>query len=250
MSGHNKWSTIKHKKARADAARGKLFTKLIREITVSARLGGGDPEGNPRLRSAITAARNANMPTSTIERAIRRGTGEEEGESYEELTYEGYGPNGVAFFVEAMTSNRNRTVAEVRHVFSKYGGNLGTDGSVAWMFELKGYIEVGRDGVDYDALFEAAVEAGASDIVEEDGYYAVYCEFTDLNEVSTALDQAGYKVQTAKGIREPTTLVSVEGDTAATVMRLMEHLDDLDDVQNVYTNADISDEEMARLGAG
>jgi YebC/PmpR family DNA-binding regulatory protein len=249
MSGHNKWSTIKHKKAKVDAARGKLFSKLIREITVAARLGGGDPDGNARLRSAILAARAGNMPVNTIERAIRRGTGEEEGESYEELTYEGYGPAGVAFIVEAMTTNRNRTVQEMRHAFQKYGGNMGSDGSVGWMFETKGYLEVPKDGVSYDALFEAAVEAGATDILDQDAHYAVYCALTDLATVNNALEKAGYAVTTSRPVREPTTTVPVTGDTAATVMRMMEHLDDLDDVQNVYTNADISEDEMARLSA-
>jgi len=249
MSGHNKWSTIKHKKGRADAARGKLFTKLIREITVSAREGGSDADGNARLRSAITAARAGNMPNDTIERAIKRGAGELEGEQYEEVTYEGYGPGGVAFFIEAMTTNRNRTVAEIRHLLSKHGGNLGTDGSVAWMFELRGCVEIPVDQVDEDALFEAAVEAGANDVETLEDRHYVYSEFTDLHTVQVALDAAGYTVAQAKGVRIATSPIQVDGKAAESTLKLMEVLDDQDDVQNVYTNADISDDEMARLSS-
>ncbi len=247
MSGHNKWSTIKHKKGKADAARGKLFTKLIRELTVSTREGGKDPDGNARLRSAVIAARNANMPNDTIDRAIKRGAGEIEGEEYLEVTYEGYGPGGVAFFVEAVTTNRNRTVAEVRHLLNKHGGNLGTDGSVAWMFELRGQIDIPTEGASFDDLFEAAVEAGAADVESDEENHYVYCEFTDLHAVTQALEAAGYNVTSSKGIRVATTPVAVEGKTAESTLKLMEVLDDQDDVQNVYTNADISDEEMARL---
>lgn len=247
MSGHNKWSTIKHKKGRADAARGKLFTKLIRELTVSTRAGGADIEGNPRLRSAVTAARNANMPNDTIERAIKRGSGDLDGESYDEIVYEGYGHSGVAFLVETMTTNRNRTVAEVRHVFTKHGGEMGTSGSVAWMFELKGYIEVPKEAVDFDALFEAAVEAGADDVEEGDESFEVSCEFTDLHEVTKGLEAAGFTTTTAKPIRVATTPLQVEGKVAEHTLKLLGLLDDLDDTQNVWTNAEISEEEMERL---
>lgn len=248
MSGHNKWSTIKHKKGRADAARGKLFTKLIREITVATREGGKDRDGNARLRSAIIAARNANMPNDTIERAITRGAGELDGETYLEVSYEGYGPGGVAFFIEAMTTNRNRTVAEVRHLLSKHGGNLGTDGSVGWMFEQKGSIEVPAEGCDFDALWEAAAEAGAEDVEQGDPHHFVACEFHDLHAVTTALEVSGFDVAQARPVRIAVNTVSVEGKTAESTLKLLEALDDQDDVQNVYINADISDEEMARLG--
>ncbi|MCB9536483.1 MAG: YebC/PmpR family DNA-binding transcriptional regulator [Myxococcales bacterium] len=249
MSGHNKWSTIKHKKGRLDAARGKLFTKLIRELVVSAREGGGDVDGNPRLRAAVLAARGANMPKDTIERAVKRGSGDLDGEQYESVTYEGYGPGGVAFFVEALTSNRNRTVAEVRHAFSKHGGNLGTDGSVAWMFEQKGYLEVPSEGVTFEQIFEAAVEAGAEDVETGDELYSIYCEFTDMHEVANTLQAAGFEVSSLKSVRLPTNTIDVEGDLADSTMRLMDFIDDLDDVQNVYNNAEISDEEMERLSS-
>jgi YebC/PmpR family DNA-binding regulatory protein len=249
MSGHNKWSTIKHKKGRLDAARGKLFTKLIRELVVSAREGGGDADGNPRLRAAVLAARGANMPKDTIERAVKRGSGDLDGEQYESVTYEGYGPGGVAFFVEALTSNRNRTVAEVRHAFSKHGGNLGTDGSVAWMFEQKGYLEVPSEGVTFEQIFEAAVEAGAEDVETGDELYSIYCEFTDMHEVANNLQAAGFEVSSLKSVRLPTNTIDVEGDLADSTMRLMDFIDDLDDVQNVYNNAEISDEEMERLSS-
>jgi len=248
MSGHNKWSTIKHKKGRADAPRRKLFTKQNREITLPTPAGGSDPDGNPRLRSAVIAARNGNMPNDTIDRAIKRGAGELEGETYLEVTYEGYGPGGVAFFIEAMTTNRNRTVAEVRHVLSKHGGNLGTDGSVAWMFEQQGSIEVPADGCEYEALWEAAVEAGAADVERGDPHHFVTCEFHDLHAVTQALEAANFNVAQAKPVRVATTTLAVEGRAAESTLKLMEVLDDQDDVQNVYTNADISDEEMARLG--
>ncbi|MCB9547209.1 MAG: YebC/PmpR family DNA-binding transcriptional regulator [Myxococcales bacterium] len=246
MSGHNKWSTIKHKKGKADAARGKLFTKLIREIQIAAREGGKDADGNARLRAAILAARGSNMPKDTIERAILRGAGELEGEEFEEITYEGYGTGGVAFFVEVLTTNRNRAVAEVRHKFTKAGGNLGTDGSVAWMFERKGLVEIDAEGVDFDELFLAAAEAGAED-VERGEPHAVYCDFSLTNAVSIALEQAGFSVLSAKPTMVPTTPMDVEGDLALSTFKLMTALDDLDDVQNVYTNANISDEEMERL---
>lgn len=247
MSGHNKWSTIKHKKAKADAARGKLFTKLIRELVVATKEGGKDPDGNHRLRAAITAARNANMPNDTVDRAIKRGAGELEGVNYEEVTYEGYGPGGVAFFIETTTDNRNRTVAEIRHLLSKRGGNLGTDGSVGWMFDRKGLVEVKKGDHDFDAIFEAALEAGAEDVEAGDETFLIYCAFTDLHEVSGALEAAGFDLAETKPVRLPTTTVAVEGSTAETTLAIMELLDEHDDVANVFTNADISDAEMERL---
>ena len=251
MSGHNKWSTIKHKKGRTDAIRGKLFTRLIREIVVASREGGSDPDGNPRLRAAINTARGANMPKDKIERAIARGAGELDGEDYVESTYEGYGPGGVAFMVETMTDNKNRTVSEVRHAFNKNGGNMGTDGSVAWMFESKGLIEV-SPRVDFAALFDAAAEAGAEDVqrgeideddAEGDSPHCVYCDFVDLNAVATALG-ATYDLLTAKPTRIATTPMAVTGKVVEQALRMYEALDGLDDVQNVYMTAEISDEDM------
>ncbi len=249
MSGHNKWSTIKHKKARADAARGKLYTKLIREIVVATREGGKDADGNPRLRAAIITARNANMPNDTVDRAIKRGAGEIEGASYEEVTYEGFGPGGVAFFIEATTDNRNRTVAEIRHLFAKRGGNLGNDGSVAWMFDRKGLVQINRGDHKFEAIFEAALEAGAADVEQADEHYEVYTEFTDLHEVAGALEAAGFEISESKPVRIATTDVAVEGDLAEKTLAIMELLEEHDDVSEVFTNADISDEEMERLSA-
>lgn len=249
MSGHNKWSTIKHKKAKADAARGKLFTRLIRELVVSTREGGKDPDGNARLRSAINAARNANMPNDTVDRAIKRGAGELEGATYEEVTYEGYGPGGVAFFIETTTDNRNRTVAELRHLLSKRGGNLGTDGSVAWMFERKGLVEVKKGEHKFEAIFEAALEAGAADVEIGEDIFEVYTEFTDLHGVSDALEKAGFEINESKPVRIPDTPMAIDGQVAEQTLAIMELLDEHDDVSNVFTNADISDEEMERLSA-
>lgn len=255
MSGHNKWSTIKHKKGRTDAIRGKLFTRLIREIVVAAREGGSDPDGNPRLRAAINTARGSNMPKDKIERAIARGAGELEGEDYVEATYEGYGPGGVAYFVETMTDNKNRTVSEVRHAFAKNGGNMGTDGSVAWMFESKGLIEV-SPRVDFDALFDAAAEAGAEDVqrgeideddAENDSPHCVFCDFVDLKAVSTALSEK-YDLMSAKPTRVVTTPMAIAGKDAEKALRMYEALDGLDDVQNVYMTAEISDEDMEAFG--
>lgn len=249
MAGHSKWANIKHKKAKTDAKRGKIFTRLIREITVAARLGGGVPDDNPRLRLAVDKALGANMPKDTIERAIQRGAGGLDGDNVEELTYEGYGPGGVAILVEVMTDNRNRTVAEIRHLLSKRGGNLGTDGSVGWMFDRKGLVEVKKGEHDFDAIFEAALEAGAEDVEPGDETFSIYCAFTDLHEVSSALEGAGFDLAETKPVRLPTTTVSVEGSTAETTLAIMELLDEHDDVANVFTNADISDEEMERLSA-
>lgn len=256
MSGHNKWSTIKHKKGRADAARGKLFTRLIREIVVATREGGKDADFNPRLRAAINTASGSNMPKDTIERAILRGAGELEGAEYVESTYEGYGPGGVAFFLETMTDNKNRTVAEVRHAFAKNGGNLGTDGSVAWMFERKGLIQI-SPRIAFETLFEAAVEAGAEDVErgvvdpddpEDDVPHNVYCEFTDLNAVATELGKQ-FDLVSAKPTRITTNPMDVAGKLAAQTMRLYEVLDELDDVQDIYMNAVIDDDELEALSS-
>lgn len=249
MSGHSKWSTIKHKKAKADAARGKLYTKLIRELVVATREGGKDVDGNSRLRAAILTARTANMPNDTVERAIKRGSGELEGAHYEEVTYEGFGPGGVAFFIEATTDNRNRTVAEIRNLFGKRGGNLGTDGSVAWMFERKGLIRIEKGDIDFDGLFEAALDAGAADVDADDAHFSVYTDFTDLHGVARKLEEAGFEIAESKPVRISTTDVAVEGDVAERTLAIMELLEELDDVSEVFTNADISEEEMERLSA-
>jgi len=247
MSGHSKWSTIKHKKAREDAKRGKAFTKLIREITVSAREGGGDPEGNPRLRAAVQAAKAANMPSDNIKRAIQRGTGELPGVTYEEVSYEGYGPSGVAMMLEVLTDNRNRTAAEVRHLFSKNGGNLGENGCVAWLFTRKGQILVSRSAApDEDALLEAALEAGADDLESDDAeYFRITTAPDELHQVKSALEEAGITVESAEFDMEPSTTVRLEGKQALQMIRLMEAFDDNDDVQNVWANFDIDDEVLA-----
>ncbi len=249
MAGHSKWSQIKHKKSAQDAKRGKLFTKLIREIMVAARMGGGDPAGNPRLRAAIDAAKNANMPKDNIERAIKKGTGELEGVSYEEIIYEGYGPSGVAILVQAMTDNRQRTVADLRHIFSKHGGSLGEPGSVAWMFEKKGLILVSKDMVDEDTLMEATLEAGAEDIVDQDDTWAVYTDPQTLEGVKDAIKNAKIDYIEAKvEMAAQNTVEIADKHTAEKVLRLMDALDDNDDVQNVYANFDIPDSVLQAIG--
>jgi len=248
MAGHSKWANIKHRKERQDAKKGKIFTKLIRELTVAARQGGGVPADNPRLRLAVDKALTANMTRDTIDRAIARGVGSSDGDNVEELTYEGYAPSGVAIIVEAMTDNRNRTAAEVRHAFSKCGGNLGTDGSVAYMFERKGQISF-APGVNEDALMEAALEAGADDVVSnDDGSIDVYTAFGDFISVNEALIAAGFKAEDAEVTMVPSTTAELDLETAQKVLKLIDMLEDLDDVQNVYSNADIPDEVMAQLG--
>ena len=249
MSGHNKWSTIKHKKAREDAKRGKIFTKIIREITVAAREGGGDPESNPRLRAAVQAAKSANMPADNIKRAIQRGTGELPGVSYEGVTYEGYGPGGVAVLLEVMTDNRNRTTAEVRHLFAKHGGNLGENGCVSWIFTRKGVILVPRaDGVDEDALMEAALEAGAEDLDASDPeFFRIVTAPDELHTVKDQVEAAGFPVEAAEFEMEPSTQVRLEGKKAEQMLKLMTAFDDHDDVQNVWANFDIDDELMDRM---
>ena len=248
MAGHSKWANIQHRKKAQDAKRGKLFTKLIREITVAARMGGGDPEANPRLRAAVDKALAGNMTKDTIERAIKRGSGDTDGDNYEEVRYEGYGPNGVAVMVDCLTDNRNRTVSEVRHAFTKSGGNLGTDGSVAYLFTKTGVISF-APGADEDAIMEAALEAGAEDVVSnDDGSIDVTTAPEDFMDVKDALTAAGLESVNAEVTMNPSTTVDLGLDDAQKVMRLIDMLEDLDDVQNVYTNADFSDEVMAQLG--
>ncbi|MGY3922246.1 YebC/PmpR family DNA-binding transcriptional regulator [Aeromonas jandaei] len=246
MAGHSKWANIKHRKAAQDAKRGKIFTKLIREITTSARLGDADPANNPRLRAAVTAALTNNMTRDTINRAIQRGAGGGDGEQLETIVYEGYGPAGSAVMVECLTDNRNRTVAEVRHAFSKCGGNLGTDGSVAYLFSKKGLLTF--VGVDEDALMDAALEAGADDVVtEEDGTIEVYTTPNDFGSVLDGLEAAGFKAQSAEVTMIPSTEAELDAETAPKLMRLIDMLEDLDDVQEVYHNGSISDEVAATL---
>ena len=246
MSGHNKWSTIRHKKGAADAKRGKIFTKIIKEITVAARLGGGDPDGNPRLRTIIDKAKAENMPKDNIERAIKKGTGELEGVNYEEIVYEGYGPGGVAVLVESMTDNRNRTVSEVRSIFTKCNGNMGESGCVSWMFDKKGLIIFSKS-VDFDKLFETALEAGAEDVADEEEQYEVLTDQSMFIEVRDALSRAGFVFESAEVTMIPQTMVKLDGKNAENMLKLMERLEDNDDVQNVYANFDISAEEMERL---
>ena len=242
MSGHSKWSSIKHKKAATDAKRGKVFTKVIKEITVAARMGGGDIETNPRLRSAVQAGKAENMPKDNIERAIKKGTGELEGVSYEEIIYEGYGPGGAAVLVESLTDNKNRTVADIRSIFGKNGGNLGENGCVAWMFDKKGYIVVESSAVDEDTLMETALEAGAEDIREDDSNYEVITEPGDFEAIKEAIDTASISYIDAEVTMLPQNTTNLAGKEAEQMMRLMEMLEDCDDVQKVYTNADIPED--------
>lgn len=247
MSGHSKWSTIKHKKGAADAKRGKVFTKLIKEITVSARTGGGDPSSNPRLRTAILDAKSENMPKDNIERAIKKGTGALEGVNYEESTYEGYGPGGAAVIVESLTDNKNRAVAEIRHIFAKSGGNLGENGCVAWMFSKKGYMSVEKKAVTEERLMEIALEAGAEDIREDEDGFEVITAPHDFEQVKQALEKAKIPFGNAEVTLLPQSTLNLEGKEAEQMIKLMENLEDCDDVQKVYTNADISDDVMSRL---
>jgi len=249
MSGHNKWSSIKHKKAREDAKRGAIFTKLIKEITIAAKVGGGNPENNPRLRMAIEKAKEANMPKQNIEKAIKKGTGELPGVAYEDVVYEGYGPGGVAMIIEATTDNRQRTTASVRHILSKFGGSLGETGCVSWMFNYVGYMTFDKENTDEEALFEAALEAGAEDVKEneEDGVYEVITDPKEFMSVKETLESKGFKPQTAELTRIPQTTVKLEGDKAISMLKLMEALEDDDDVSNVYANFDIADEIMEKF---
>jgi YebC/PmpR family DNA-binding regulatory protein len=247
MSGHSKWATIKRKKGAVDAKRGKIFTKIIRELATAARLGGGDPAGNPRLRLVMDKARAANMPKDNIERAIKKGTGEGSEAQYEEVAYEGYGPGGVAILIETLTDNRNRTVGEVRHALTKHGGNLGATGCVSFLFEKKGILSFDRGGIDGDALLEAALEAGAEDVVEGESAIEVKTAPADFEKVRDALAQAKFVPADAEITMQPGSTTKLEGADAQQMLKLAEALEDLDDVQNVYANFDISEEEMAKL---
>lgn len=247
MAGHSKWSQIKRKKAVTDQKRAAAWTKIIREITVAARLGGGDPDANPRLRLAVDSAKAANMPNDNVERAIKKGTGDLEGVNYEEITYEAYGPGGVAIFIDSLTDNPNRTVADIRHALSRNGGNLGTSGSVAWMFDRKGQIVVDAARYDEAAVLEAALEGGAEDMeVEEDGY-TIVTDITTFNDVQDALKTAGIEWESAELAMVPQTTLQVEGKEAEKLLKLLDALEDLDDVQKVFTNADVDEESLAAL---
>jgi YebC/PmpR family DNA-binding regulatory protein len=247
MAGHSKWHNIQHRKGAQDAKRGKLFTKLIREITVAARAGGGDPAANPRLRAAIDKALSNNMTRDTIDRAVKRGSGELDAENFEEVVYEGYGPNGVAVLVECLTDNRNRTVAEVRHAFNKLGGNLGTNGSVAYLFSKIGLLAYPKDS-DEEGIMEAAIEAGAEDVVvNDDGSIDVITPWEEFITVKEAMTNAGLKPEHADTMMQASTNVDLDLETAQKVTKLVDMLEDLDDVQNVHTNADMSDEVLAQL---
>jgi len=248
VSGHSKWSTIKRKKGANDAKRGKIFTKLIKEITVAAKMGGGDPDGNPRLRSAINAAKTENMPKDNIDRAIKKGTGDLDGAVYEEILYEGYGPAGVAVLVETMTDNKNRTVADIRHYFSKSNGNLGESGCVAWMFDKRGVIVVDAEGVEEEELMELAIEAGAEDVVEEEGSFRILTAPEDFNDVVDTLEKAEIKMDEASISMVPQNTVEVaEEKPAKNLLNLLDNLEDHDDVQKVHANFDIPDEIIEAL---
>ncbi len=244
MSGHSKWHTIKHKKGALDAKRGKLFTKIIREMTIAARLGGGDPESNPRLRTAVDKAKASNMPADNIKRAIQKGTGELEGSTYEELTLEGYGPGGVAVLVEGSTDNRNRSVSEIRHVFTKHGGNLGSAGCVSYLFKPKGYIAIAAAKTTEERLMEIALEAGADDIQTSDTLFEVYTTPNAYEAVLKAVKAGGIEPDEAQVGKYADTTVQLEGQKAQQMLKLMEGLDDNDDVQNVWANFDISDKDL------
>jgi YebC/PmpR family DNA-binding regulatory protein len=249
MSGHSKWSTIKHKKAATDAKRSKIWTKLIKEITVAARLGGGDAGANPRLRTAIDKGKQANMPNDTIARAVKKGTGDLEGMSYEEIVYEAYGPGGVAVLIEVLTDNRTRTVAEVRHSLEKYGGNLGAAGSVAWMFKKRGLITLPKKDATEEQLMELALEAGAEDVRDAGEHWEIETEPTTYETVRDALGKAGMTVQTSEVTMIPQNRVHLEEHKAESMLKLMNLLEDSDDVQNVYANFDIDDDVLERLSA-
>jgi YebC/PmpR family DNA-binding regulatory protein len=249
MSGHSKWSSIKHKKALKDQRRGKLFTKLIKEITVAARMGGGDINANPRLRTAVITARQNSMPADNIDRAVKKGTGELEGVTYDEVTYEAYGPGGVAILVQALTDNRNRTVAELRSVFQKYGGNLGTSGAVAWMFQKRGLLTAERAQVDEDKVMELALEGGAEDVRDSGDLLEVLTAPEQFEGVKAALEKAGVPLASAEVTMMPSSTVAISGKSAEHMVRLLEALEDHDDVQSVSSNMDIAAEELERLSA-
>lgn len=249
MAGHSKWANIKHKKAREDAKRAKAFTKHIREITVAAREGGGDPDANPRLSLAIDNAKAINLPKDNIERAIKKGTGElDDGSAnYEEVTYEGYGPGGIAFFIEATSNNLNRTVGEIRHIFTKHGGNLGTDGSVAYLFEQKGLIKVASEQHDEEEFMLTVIDAGAEDITAEDDYLEIITTREKLIDVRENLENAGIEIESAELVRIPHIEIEAEPDTAQTNLKMMDKFDENDDVSNIFTNMKLDDETLALL---
>ncbi len=242
MSGHNKWASIKHKKAAVDAKRGNIFTKLVKEITVAAKIGGGDPNTNARLRTAIDAAKASNMPLDNIKKAIQRGTGELPGVSYEEIVYEGYGPGGIAIILEVTTDNKNRTVSEIRKIFSLHNGNLGETGCVSWMFDTKGLIEIEKASLNEDEVMTQALELGAEDFIANDETFEVYTDPKDLNTIRKSLEDSGYKIVSESIIKLPQTKIKLEGKEAEQMLKLMDKLDSHDDVQNVYANFDIADE--------
>jgi YebC/PmpR family DNA-binding regulatory protein len=244
MSGHSKWHTIKHKKGAADAKRGRVFTRIIKELTVAARAGGGDPDTNPRLRTIVAEAKQANMPAENIKRAIRRGTGEEPGVQYEEITYEGYGPGGVALIIEAMTDNKNRTVGEIRHLLTKYGGDLGQSNSVSWMFEKKGYIVIEKVKASEDTLLGAALDAGADDLRDDGESWEVLSAPEAFPAVKEAVEKLGIETVSAQVAMLPKNYVSLEGRAAQSMLKLLDLIEDHDDVQHVWTNMDVDDKEL------
>jgi YebC/PmpR family DNA-binding regulatory protein len=246
MSGHSKWASIKHKKAAQDAKRGKIFTKIIRELSVAARMGGGDPDANPRLRKAVSDAKGVNMPADNIKRAIMKGTGELEGVTYDEISYEGYGAGGVAIFLEILTDNKNRTVSELRHIFSKNGGNIGESGCVAWMFSRKGYLVVEKSKASEDDLLDIILDAGAEDLREDGSNYEIFTPPDKYEAVVEALESRNIEIAAANLGQIPQNYVKLEGKQAQQLLRLMEELEDHDDVQNVWANFDIDDEEIAK----
>jgi YebC/PmpR family DNA-binding regulatory protein len=250
MSGHSKWSSIKHKKAATDAKRGKIFTRFIRELTIAARAGGGDPESNSRLRHAVDGARAANMPSDNIKKAIQRGTGELEGINYEELSYEGYGPGGVAILVEAMTDNKNRTVSEVRHIFEKYNGNLGQQGCVSWMFTRKGMIIVPTSASCEEELMEIVLENGGEDMKKEGDNYEISTSTEDFDKVHQALNAKNIAIESAEISKIPSTYIKLEGRQAEQMLKLYDKLEELEDVQNVWANFDIADEIIDQFNKG
>lgn len=247
MSGHSKWSTIKRKKGALDAKRGKIFTKIIRELQTSARIGGGDPDSNPRLRLIIDKAKAANMPKDNIQRAVQKGIGGGEGEAYEEAVYEGYGPGGTAILLETLSDNKNRTVGDIRHALTKNGGNLGASGCVAYLFEKRGLLVFEGESLDADALLEAALEAGAEDVIEADDHCEVITASSEFHAVQEALKGQDFEPATAEITMQPSTTVKLEGQDAEQMLRLADALEDLDDVQNFYANFDISEEELEKL---
>ena len=244
MSGHSKWHSIKHKKGAADAKRGKLFTRIIKELTVAARDGGGDPDSNPRLRTVVADAKAANMPADNIRRAIRRGTGEEPGVHYEHVTYEGYGPGGAALMVEVLTDNKNRAVGEIRHLLTKHGGNLGSSNSVAWLFDKRGYVLVDREAVDEEALMTAAIDAGADDFRDDGAHWEIVSAPESFDAVAEAVRALGVEPASAQVAMLPQNLVVLEGKPARQMMKLMDALEDLDDTRHVWSNFDVSEKEI------